>query len=323
MDERPIRNTPLRIVAGMLLVTIMAVFSGCELLGELFGPPDIPLAEGEYLLVANEGVDEFTPGGEIIAILPDGSVAVLGSGFFGTSGLVSHPETGNLFISDDNQHVYKVIPGSAEVVTITDPSAGFDNPNGLACDSQDRLLVADAGDGTANTGSIWRLDLETTEWTQLAEGFAIPQAMVEYDGIIYFTDFSGKIFKIDGTEESPVTPETVQMYTDVVVSSTQGGLIVDGQGNLYVADASGHVIRVDHDDQEVSVVFEEDGYYTRGLALSTDGSTLFITGHQENEVLALDISTGDWSVFCDSELLNGPFGIVITHQDYLAFSLPE
>ena len=312
-----------RVGISILILSAVLMISGCDLLSELFGPPDVPLAEGEYLLVANEGVDEFTPGGEIISIVPDGSSVVLGSGFFGTSGLVSEPGTGDLYISDDNQHVYRVTPGASTAIAIPDPAGGFDNPNGLAFDSDGRLLVADAGDGTLNTGSIWRYDLVSEAWTELAVGFGIPQAMVEYGGIVYFTDFSGEVFLLAGSESLPVTPETVQTYTEVIVSSTQGGLVVDEAGNLYAADAAGHVVRIDHGDQEVTVVFEEDGYYTRGLALSTDETTLFISGHQENEILALDLSTGEWSVFCDSGLLNGPFGLTITQEFFSAFTLPE
>ncbi len=314
------------IILALLLINSAILFSGCNLITELFGAEGVPLADNEILYITNEGSGDGGPetGTDIIAIGIDGNAAVVGTDFFGPSGIAVHPETGDLYISDDHNGIYTI----DDTNTLTEIATGltFHNPNALAFDDQGRLLIAEAG--SEDFSGISRVDLNEEPMTRevLASGFDNPQAVLFYDGAVYFTDNSGSIFMIEDSDEDDfagVTPSTVAVYAEGVAASTQGGLAVDRKGAFYLsAYDEGEVLRVDPHDRHITSVFESDGFHPRGLTLSSDGTTLFVTGCEEDEIRIIDLRTHDTEEFSSDDLLDGPTGLVICATPFFGFSGP-
>lgn len=266
------------------------------------------LQEGEVLLVANERAGG---GGQALSlVLTDGSAIEYSNNFAGPSGLVIHPDTGVLYVSDDqtNDNIFSEM--STAVFSSSD--YGLSNPNGLDFDDEGRLLIADAGH------QIVRVDLTDNSVVVLATGFANPQAVVNYGDDIYFTDFTGHVFRITPSSPVPVTPGTVEMLTEEIAPQTEGGLTVDSSGNIYLADYAGHVLRV-LTDGTVETLFEVsvngDQFQTRGLRFNSDESVLFVTGYSSNTILEYHVADGSLfslaSPATTGDSLAGPFGMVI------------
>ena len=98
-------------------------------------------------------------------------------------------------------------------------------------------------------------------------------------------------------------------------------LAFDRRGNLYISDSfQGAVLRIDNAHKcdtpcEVAIV-KHDGFLAtagfppfgaNGLALSRDGTKLFIANTGDDRILRLDLKTGELSIWAES--LNGADGI--------------
>ena len=141
---------------------------------------------GDYLYIACEKSDYA------LQYNLDGSGAIkkICSGFWGISSLAVNPITKELFLSDDDGSwgVY-VVHSDQNIADVGVPS-DFCNPNALAFDNQNRLLVANA------CGSITRYDLDHNESTTIGIGFWNPQGIAFYNNTIYFSDCNGYIYFI-------------------------------------------------------------------------------------------------------------------------------
>jgi DNA-binding beta-propeller fold protein YncE len=103
------------------------------------------------------------------------------------------------------------------------------------------------------------------------------------------------------------------------------GLIFDGSGNLYISDSfQGAIFRINNAHTcstpcQVTMV-KHDGFLAtagfppfgaNGLALSGDGTKLFIANTGDDRVLQLDLGTGNLTVWAES--INGADGIAFHH----------
>ncbi len=277
------------------------------------------LDEGYYIYIANEG--KGGGGTTIFQMDRYGYGYEIGSFFNGPSGLAIHPVTGDLYVSDDNNGIYQVLSdGSLENIKDTlDLTTEFQNPNALAFDDQNRLLVAEAGD------SIKRITLDPDNATVelLAQGFQIPQGVAAFGTDVFFTDNTGYIYQITDNHTLPVSPsDNSTYYTDEpVVSGTQGGLVIDSEGTIYAADYFGSVIKIT--DNGTETIFDMQGYSTRGLCLNPNEDTLLVTAYDSDMILEIDLDTDNASILSDawmtSGMLNGPFGMVITDTMFSYF----
>lgn len=173
-----------------------------------------------------------------------------------------------------------------------DPSY-LGNPNGLAIDyATGYLLIANAGSGT-----IVRVDPDNTADIQvIAEGFNTPQAVEVYGDMAYFSDFSDCIYEVNISTTTPVTP-TSSLYQDMTgyVSGTEGGLMSDMNGSLFVSSYnSGEVFKVDP-YKNVTTVYSNSSSQPRGL-LYWDGM-LYITLYNEGSIIRVNTNTLDNEVF--------------------------
>ena len=198
------------------------------------------------LYITNEG----NGGGGTTVVRADcgGNITTYATGFTGPSGLAFDDATGNLIISDDLPGIHSV--DTASNVTPVAANVAFTNPNGLEIDAAGRLLVADTD------GRILRLvlnpDLSAASVEVLAQGFAIPQGVVETPGgVVLFTDIDGWIYRITPSTTLPISaPATAQrLPVGQIVSGNQGSIKLDAAGNIYTSNFGWRIVRITPDGQ--------------------------------------------------------------------------
>ena len=263
--------------------------------------PATPDFDGNWALFV---VNENNTDPSIVSFLSDGASASYATGIAGASGLAQHPETGVLYVSGKTDLIFHELSFG----TFSSTAYGVSNPNALAFDESNNLLVAESG------SRISSIDLETGTLTVLADGFDQPQAIASHGSDLYFTDFTGFIFRIQPDDVRPVLPTTVEVFTTNFLPNTEGGLVIDSAGNLYASHfTAGKVFKVTPDGQETEL-FELENFGPRGLALTPDDGQLFVTGFESNEIVAYDLATGALSLFegtqGDDAVLFGPFGLI-------------
>jgi len=312
-------------ILGLSLFLSTASFSVAEIsTGDL--PVDTSnLPAGYFLYVTNEGGGGG--GTTVVQISDDGTATVVGTGFNGPSGLAQNTLATDplLYVSDDNNGLYTQALGDV----FTTVATGFNNPNGLYYDvaNNDMYIAEGVPVSLLVDGQVLLLDLDTMGQTVLAQGYDNPQAVVQTtSGVVYFTDYSGDVFVINPTDTLPLdaisNPATV--LASGVAPGTEGGLVMDASETfLYVSDYNeGKVFKVSTGGSVTELVDFSD-FASRGLALSPDGGTLYITGYLSDEIVAYDLINDTATLFADGAstggLLNGPFGMVISANDYPSF----
>ena len=312
-------------ILGLSLFLSTASFSVTEIsTGDL--PVDTSnLPAGYFLYVTNEGGGGG--GTTVVQISDDGTATVVGTGFNGPSGLAQNTLATDplLYVSDDNNGLYTQALGDV----FTTVATGFNNPNGLYYDvaNNDMYIAEGVPVSLLVDGQVLLLDLDTMGQTVLAQGYDNPQAVVQTtSGVVYFTDYSGDVFVINPTDTLPLdaisNPATV--LASGVAPGTEGGLVMDASETfLYVSDYNeGKVFKVSTGGSVTELVDFSD-FASRGLALSPDGGTLYITGYLSDEIVAYDLINDTATLFADGAstggLLNGPFGMVISANDYPPF----
>ena len=312
-------------ILGLSLFLSTASFSVTEIsTGDL--PVDTSnLPAGYFLYVTNEGGGGG--GTTVVQISDDGTATVVGTGFNGPSGLAQNTLATDplLYVSDDNNGLYTQALGDV----FTTVATGFNNPNGLYYDvaNNDMYIAEGVPVSLLVDSQVLLLDLDTMGQTVLAQGYDNPQAVVQTtSGVVYFTDYSGMVFVINPTDTLPLdaisNPATV--LASGVAPGTEGGLVMDASETfLYVSDYNeGKVFKVSTGGSVTELVDFSD-FASRGLALSPDGGTLYITGYLSDEIVAYDLINDTATLFADGAstggLLNGPFGMVISANDYPPF----
>jgi DNA-binding beta-propeller fold protein YncE len=234
----------------------------------LNGPFGMAFDKDGNLYVANEG--KGGGGGNTISkITLDGEVSIYATGFGGPSGL-AFDDKGNLWVSDDQHliNIWKIAPDGS----ITGYDFGFQNPNAIAFDKDWNLFVSDAG-----SGCIYKISPDGTV-SIFAGPFGGPQAVAfDKSGNVYTSDFTGRIYKID--------PHTglVNVFSEGILKSTNGGLAFDKKGNLYASECWGegvqnvYVFTPDGEGKPFVTGFEPTDFnFPRGLVFDKRGR-LYIT----------------------------------------------
>ena len=264
---------------------------------------------GEFLYIACENSDY------ILQYKMDGSgtLGKVGTGFNGVSSLAINPITGELYLSDDDGLPGVYVVHSDQSVGSVGSNGDFSNPNALAFDNQNRLLVADAGN------SILRYDLTQNQIATLGTGYSIPQGVVFYENTIYFSDANGYIYFIDSNESNlPVYQSDIshRLITTPIVEESYGGMISDNNGKLYASDGSGHVAVIDIINKTYEYINIGDGIITRGLALIENKTKLLVSDFNHNRIFVVDLSDKSVSVFLENSLITGSFGLLVTSKDF-------
>jgi DNA-binding beta-propeller fold protein YncE len=264
---------------------------------------------GDYLYIACENSDYAVQ----YNIDGSGTVKQICSGFNGISSLAVNPKTKELFLSDDcgNPGVY-VIHSDQSIAGIG-ANGDNGNPNALAFDNHNGLLVADAN------GYILRYDLTQNQKTTVGVGFCGPQGIAFYNKTIYFSDCSGYIYFIESNDiDLPVNKEDIshRLINTPLIEGSDGGLISDGKGKLYASDAHGKVVIVDVNDKTFEYIYLGDGIRNRGLALIDNQRKLLVSDMDNGRILVVNLSDKSVSVFLENSLLIGPFGLLVSNRDF-------
>jgi sugar lactone lactonase YvrE len=182
------------------------------------------------------------------------------------AGGIAGDEHGNIYIGDTFNERIRKISIAGEVITLagngtegfTDgeaESAEFRFPNGVAVDRQDNLYIVDAGNFcirkiTKNgvvlrfAGSGIRGDADGID--RVAQFDLIDDIVVDNEGNLYVTD-DNRIRKITAQGTVSTIAGSTAGYADgdgvTAKFKSPGGLGIDKQGNIYVADINNNRIR--------------------------------------------------------------------------------
>jgi sugar lactone lactonase YvrE len=225
----------------------------------------------------NETIRKVTPSGVVTTIA--GSPGVKGSvNGTGSAALFHYPAgiavdgSGNIFVSEQQNFDIRKITSSGVVTTLagtagavgstdgTGAAAQFNQPAGIATDGNGNIYVAEYGSGTIRkvtpAGVVTTLagkagSQGSADGTGSAAQFDAPSGVA--------VDASGNVFVADEKNNTirKITPAGVVTTlggTPLVPGNTNGtgaaalfnqpfDVVVDGSGNIYVADASNDLIR--------------------------------------------------------------------------------
>jgi DNA-binding beta-propeller fold protein YncE len=264
---------------------------------------------GDYLYIACENSDyavQYKMDGS-------GTIEQICSGFNGISSLAINPITKELFLSDDDETPGVYVVHSDQSIAGIGANGDNGNPNALAFDNRNGLLVADAN------GYILRYDLTQNQKTIIGVGFCGPQGIAFYNKTIYFSDCSGYIYFIESNDNDlPVNKEDIshRLINTQLVEGSDGGLISDGKGKLYASDAHGKVVIVDVKNKTYEYINLGDGIRNRGLALIDNQKKLLVSDMDNNRILVVNLSDKSVLVFLENSLLIGPFGLLVSKRDF-------
>lgn len=176
---------------------------------------------------------------------------------------------------------------------IVSTGANLENPEGVIWDSTGQLLVADSG----SAGGVFRVTIASGLQARLAT-IVGARGIVVRGGLIYVsTPIGNEILRIDESQ----TPTEVLSISSTGFFSTLGGLAVEANGDLLVADFDGEIIRIDPDqidnlfpDANQSLVSDDVLLVNaRDVAVGLDG-TIYASdsGAANGTVFEIDSSTG-------------------------------
>lgn len=264
---------------------------------------------GEYLYIACENSDyavQYKMDGS-------GTVKQICSGFWGISSLAINPITKELFLSDDDGKPGVYVVHSDQSIAGIGAEGDNGNPNALAFDNRNGLLVADAN------GYILRYDLTQNQKTIIGVGFCGPQGIAFYNKTIYFTDCTGYIYFIKSNDtDLPIEQGDIshRLINTPLVEGSAGGLISDGKGQLYASDGRGNVVIVDVKNKTFEYINLGGVIRNRGLALIDNQNKLLVSDMDNNKILVVNLSDKSVSVFLENSLLIGPFGLLVSKRDF-------
>ncbi len=226
-------------------------------------------------------VMKVSPGGAVAAFAGTGAVGYAGDGGAAVSAeldsasAVAVDAAGNVYIADEGNHVVRKVDAAGTITTVVgNGSAGFsgdggpaksatlDAPGGLAIDGAGNLYIADSGSGRIRkvpaAGTI------TTVAGNGSQGFAgdggaavnakfnYPRGLaVDGKGNLYIADAfnnrvrmvtpGGRIYTVAGDGEAGYSGDGGVAAGGRL--NAPMGVAVDGQGNVYVADAGNNAVR--------------------------------------------------------------------------------
>lgn len=324
----------------------------------------------------NHRIRKVSVSGIITTVAGNGSYGSGGDGGQATSASLANPAgvvvdgSGNVYIADSqNNRVRKVTPAGSITTVAGNGTAGFSgdgaqatlatlaNPTGVALDASGNLYIADQ-----QNHRIRKVDLSGTITTVAGsatagfggDGSSATAAKLNSPTEIA-VDGSGNLYIADSQNNRIRKVLTTGVISTVAGNGTAGfggdgsvaltaslnnpfGVTIDGSGNLYIADASNHRIRMVTNGGIISTVAGDGtaGYNGDGATATTsnlyspggvvvDGSgKLYIADTQNNRVRSVSISGiistvagngtinygGDGGLATAASLSN-PFGLAI------------
>jgi uncharacterized protein (TIGR03437 family) len=275
-------NHRIRMLSGGVVSTVagngLAGYEGdglsaTSLYTKLNFPEGVAVDSGGNLYIADTGnnvIRMVNPTGQITTVAGTGTLGSTGDTGVATLAELKHPaavavdSSNNIYIADTgNNEIREVIGGNIICLLSCGVTGGFLNdPDGVAVDSLGNLYIADTGNhrilkysgGTltviAGTGI---LGFSGDGGPGIDAQLDNPQGLtVDSAGMLYIADsFNGRVRKIlpNGTIVTIGGNGTVGFGGDGGASTNASmffprGLVVDGQGNVYIADIGNGCIRL-------------------------------------------------------------------------------
>jgi len=186
---------------------------------------------------------------------------------------------------------------------IVSTGANLENPEGVIWEAPGQLLVADSG----SLGGVFRVGIVSGLQTRIAT-ITGARGIVVRGGLIYVsTPVGNEILRIDESQ----SPTEVLSISSTGFFSTLGGLAVEADGDLLVADFDGEIIRIDPDqidnlfpDANQSLVSDDVLLANpRDVSVGIDG-TIYTSdsGASNGTLFEIDPATGA------ATSLSSPFG---------------
>jgi hypothetical protein len=238
------------------------------------------------------------------------SVVAVGSGFGHVHG-IAFDASGDLFVTDSvNNAVYEIVAGtggdaagivSSNSTVNTILSTGLNAPTGVAVDGNGNVFVADSANNlvkeiVAGTGgdAAGVVSPNSTVNTILSTGLNDPTGVaVDSAGDVFISDTNNNLVKevVAGTGGNAVGVVSSSSTVNTIGSgySKQNGLVVGGNGNVYVADDLNHVVKLVDLSDPPSFAFATPT--TAGTTDTTDGSKVITLQNDGNATLNINIPT--------------------------------
>jgi sugar lactone lactonase YvrE len=240
-------------------------------------------------LVGGELVVTDAVGARVLQVDPvNGDQVVIGSGgnLVLPTGAAVDPETGLVYVADKDAGTFGAVieidPAAYDAGTpaanqrVVSTGGEFTDPTGVVFEKSGQLLVAEGGP----SGGVIRVAIVDGAQDRIADIVGATGVVVRAGLIYVSTPNSNEILRID---ESQV-PTEVLSISSTGFFSTLGGLAVEADGHLLVADFDGEIIRIDPDqidnlfpDVNQSLVSDDVNLANpRDVAVGLDG-TIFVT----------------------------------------------
>ena len=178
--------------------------------------------------------------------------------------------SGNLYITDSGNNLIRKINNSGLVSTIAGgdtlamangngAAASFFQPLGISLDSEGNLYVADAGNNAIRlispTGAVstFSTNLDTTSLFNNPTGVA-----VDAENNVFVANYlNNNILKIDQSGKAHIyaglgNPGNLNGSADTALFYLPNSIVLDGNGNIYVADGINNLIRKIYSNGQVS-----------------------------------------------------------------------
>jgi sugar lactone lactonase YvrE len=170
---------------------------------------------------------------------------------------VAYGPGGKLYVADFDNNKIRVVDADDGNTGTLISQPGFQKPFAMAFASDGTLYVTtdndQAGNHSAMTGSIWRVDVGAGEATIVANAIGRPRGIVVLrDGRLAVSDYMHHVIQIVNPSTGQVAPLAgtwdVKGAADglggVAKFSTPYGMAMDASGQLVVADYDNHRLRI-------------------------------------------------------------------------------
>lgn len=273
------------------------------------------ISAGDYLMAdpaaptANGGVYHFDSAGAQKAVYSGGNlVEPIG---------VALDAAKNLIVTDPQAAggaaVVKIVP-STGAQTIVSQGGSFVNPRGVVIASNGDILVADTN-ASGNNGAVFKVDPATGAQTTLYTGtdpLSDPQFLaLEADGDILVSDMSGPS---KGVIRVPAAGGAGTQLASGGNFVFPEGIAVASNGDVFVADNGGKVIKVDPVTGAQTLVSSGSPLSCPvGIAIESDGRLLVDDPcYEPGAIIRVDPSDGSKTVVWNSG--SSPNGIIVVGQ---------